>query len=58
MFGTIAPLRALVTSVLGCSEAALEHEQKNSESVRNLYRKADAAGDLDSPPLLSWFLSE
>jgi len=38
--------------------AALEHEQKVSESIRNLYRECDAAGDLDCRPLLSWFIEE
>lgn len=39
-------------------QAALEHEQKVSESIRSLYRACDAAGDLDSRPLLNWFLEE
>ncbi|TFJ95491.1 pyruvate dehydrogenase [Platysternon megacephalum] len=39
-------------------EAALAHEQKVSESIRNLYRACDEAGDLDSRPLLMWFVDE
>lgn len=39
-------------------QAALEHEQKVSESIRDLYRACDEAGDLDSRPLLNWFLDE
>ncbi|MDO4254071.1 MAG: ferritin [Kocuria sp.] len=39
-------------------QAALAHEEKVSESIRNLYRACDAAGDLDARPLLNWFLDE
>lgn len=39
-------------------QAALAHEQKVSESIRNLYRACESAGDLDSRPLLNWFLDE
>lgn len=39
-------------------KAALAHEQKVSESIRELYRAAEAEGDLDSRPLLNWFLEE
>ena len=39
-------------------EAALKHEEKVSEAIRELYRAADADGDLDSRPLLTWFISE
>ena len=37
---------------------ALEHEQKVSAAIRELYRACEKADDLDSRPLLSWFLSE
>lgn len=47
-----------VESVLHAFEAALAHEQKVSESIRGLYRLAEAEGDLDSRPLLNWFLEE
>ncbi|MBM7815735.1 ferritin [Brevibacterium paucivorans] len=39
-------------------KAALAHEEKVSEAIRELYRAADAQGDLDSRPLLNWFLNE
>ncbi|MCS6711828.1 ferritin [Brachybacterium sp. EF45031] len=45
-------------SPLQIFEAALAHEQKVSEAIRNLYRAAEQAGDLDSRPLLNWFLDE
>lgn len=44
--------------VVTAFEAALEHEQKVSESIRALYRLAQAEGDIDSLPLLSWFIEE
>ncbi|WP_067429829.1 ferritin [Nocardioides jensenii] len=46
------------TSVLDVFRAAYAHEQKVSESIRELYRAAEQEGDLDSRPLLNWFLSE
>jgi len=55
--GCSAP-QAGVESVLHAFEAALAHEQKVSESIRNLYRLAESEGDLDSRPLLNWFLEE
>jgi ferritin len=58
VIGAIAAPKTSVESVLDCFTAALEHERKVSESIRDLYRRADAAGDLDSRPLLMWFLSE
>lgn len=57
--GTIdAPEVAPGPSVLAIFEAALAHEQKVSESIRELYRSADKEGDLDSVPLLQWFIDE
>ena len=47
-----------VTSVLDAFAAALAHEEKVSESIRNLYRISEREGDLDSRPLLNWFLEE
>lgn len=38
--------------------AAYEHEQMVSGKIRALYRAAEEAGDLDSRPLLMWFLEE
>ena len=54
---TTAP-QATVSSVLDAFQAALAHEEKVSESIRNLYRTAESEGDLDSRPLLNWFLEE
>jgi len=39
-------------------EAALAHEEKVSEAIRELYRATDAAGDLNARPLLNWFVDE
>lgn len=39
-------------------EAALQHEETVSESIRDLYRAADAEGDIDARPLLNWFVDE
>ncbi|NHN56684.1 ferritin [Calidifontibacter sp. DB0510] len=56
--GSIAAPKVKGGSVQAVFEAALAHEQKVSESIRELYRSAEKEGDLDSRPLLSWFLSE
>ncbi|KRF37937.1 ferritin [Nocardioides sp. Soil805] len=56
--GAISAPDVAVDSVLDAFQAALAHEQKVSESIRNLYRTAEAEGDLDSRPLLNWFLEE
>ncbi len=45
-------------TVLEAFEASLAHEQKVSESIRNLYRSAQNDGDIDSIPLLTWFIEE
>jgi len=47
-----------IDSVLAAFEASLAHEQKVSEAIRNLYRLAQAEGDIDSIPLLNWFVGE
>lgn len=39
-------------------KAALAHEGKVSESIRSLYRTAQAEADLDILPLLHWFIDE
>ncbi len=54
---TAAPV-ASAGSVLDAFEAALAHEEKVSASIRDLYRLAETEGDLDSRPLLNWFLEE
>ena len=43
---------------LDAFEAALAHEQKVSEQIREIARTADAEGDLDSRSLINWFLDE
>lgn len=45
-------------SPLEVFQSALGHEERVSESIRELVRAADRTGDLDSRPLLNWFLSE
>lgn len=45
-------------TVLDAFKAALAHEQKVSESIRELYTLAQEQGDIDSLPLLYWFISE
>lgn len=54
---TSAPSPA-VGSVLDAFEAALAHEEKVSASIRDLYRLAESEGDLDSRPLLNFFIDE
>ena len=39
-------------------KTALEHEKRVSESIRDLYRACAKAEDIDSNPLLNWFLAE
>ena len=56
--GAVQAPSAVVGSVLAAFEAAYAHEQKVSDSIRGLYRQAEAEGDLDSRPLLNWFLEE
>ncbi|XNY99329.1 ferritin [Micrococcus luteus] len=45
-------------TALDIFEAALAHEEKVSEAIRELYRATDAAGDLNARPLLNWFVDE
>ncbi|WP_293849646.1 ferritin [uncultured Brevibacterium sp.] len=53
-----APKVAADVKPVDIFKAALAHEEKVSEAIRGLYRAADAQGDLDSRPLLNWFLNE
>lgn len=53
-----APDIAPDATVLQLFQAALAHEEMVSEAIRQLYRSAEAAGDLDSRPLLNWFIEE
>src|SRR5690625_5554095 len=45
-------------SVRAVFEASLDNEQRVSSSIRALYRLAQAEGDIDSMPLLYWFIQE
>jgi len=57
--GTITPASiAPGLPVREIFEAALAHEEKVSESIRELYRSAEKEGDVDSRPLLNWFVDE
>ena len=56
--GAVAAPVVAVGSVLDAFEAARAHEEKVSASIRDLYRLAESEGDLDSRPLLNWFLEE
>lgn len=47
-----------IANPLAAFQTAREHERKVSEAIRNLYRQAEESGDLDSRPLLNWFLTE
>lgn len=53
-----APSVARGLSPLEIFEASLDHEQRVSNAIRDLYRQTDAAGDLDARPLLNWFVDE
>lgn len=56
--GDIGAPKVAVASVSDAFEAAYAHEQKVSDAIRELYRATEEAGDLDSRPLLNWFLAE
>jgi ferritin len=56
--GAISAPKVRAGSVLEAFRAAQAHEQGVSEAIRSLYRITEKAGDLDSRPLLNWFLSE
>lgn len=56
--GTITAPDVTINTVLEAFEAALAHEQKVSEAIRDLYRLAQQEGDIDSIPLLNWFINE
>ncbi len=47
-----------IKSVADAFAASLAHEQKVSEAIRELYRLAQTEGDIDSLPLLHWFIDE
>ncbi|WP_019201804.1 ferritin [Tsukamurella sp. 1534] len=54
--GASAAPKLDVSTVLDVFEAALEHEQRVSESIRELYRAAN--DDIDSKALIQWFVNE
>ena len=54
----LTPSGSHAMSVLAAFEAALAHEKKVSEAIREIYRLAQRNGDIDSLPLLSWFITE
>lgn len=57
----IGPITAPIDpgdAIVDSFKASLAHEQKVSESIRELYRLAQSEGDIDSIPLLYWFIEE
>ena len=56
--GTLEIGHEPATTVLAAFEASLTHEEKVSEAIRELYRTAQQEGDIDSLPLLNWFVDE
>ncbi|MDT0203579.1 ferritin [Nocardioides sp. AE5] len=58
VIGALNAPEVKASTVLEVFEAAYAHEQRVSESIRNLYRLTEAEGDLDARPLLNWFLEE
>lgn len=58
VIGAIGAPNVTADNPLDVFKAALAHEEKVSEAIRELYREADRAGDLDSRPLLNWFIDE
>ncbi|MFM9377330.1 ferritin [Gordonia sp. VNK21] len=58
VLGEIKVPEVKVTSITEAFDIALEAERGVSESIRNLYRLAEEVGDLDSRPLIDWFLTE
>lgn len=56
--GAIDAPTSSVTSALEAFETALRQERSVSESIRAIYRLANDLGDIDSLPLLQWFVAE
>lgn len=56
--GEIQPPPLEPTTPISAFETALQQERRVSEAIRDLYRLADDAGDLDVIPLLQWFIAE
>ncbi|WP_404286775.1 ferritin [Glutamicibacter arilaitensis] len=47
-----------VKTVVDAFSVSLAHERKVSEAIRELYRLAQTEGDIDSIPMLNWFIEE
>lgn len=47
-----------VKTVVDAFTVSLSHERKVSEAIRELYRLAQTEGDIDSIPMLNWFIEE
>ncbi|MGO3151833.1 MAG: ferritin [Galactobacter sp.] len=58
VFQAIPANELKIESVLDAFEASLAHEIKVSEAIRDIYRLSLEAGDIDSIPLLNWFVDE
>jgi ferritin-like protein len=58
LLGQIHAQTKHAATVLEAFEASLAHEKKVSEAIRELYRQAQATGDIDALPLLNWFVEE
>ncbi|PQZ87749.1 ferritin [Arthrobacter sp. MYb227] len=58
VIGAMAAPSVSVSTVEDAFEISLGHEKKVSEAIRDLYRLAQNEGDIDSIPLLHWFIEE
>lgn len=47
-----------INTVAEAFEVALEAEEQVSESIRNLFRLAQETVDIDSRPVIDWFIAE
>ena len=56
--GDITAPKVTIDTPLDAFRAALAHEQKVSAAIRALFRAARDEDDIDSIPLLHWFLDE
>ncbi len=56
--GTIPQPEVKIGSAIDAFRIALEHEEKVSAAIRDLRKLADEEGDVDSRPLLDWFIDE
>lgn len=58
MIGDMAAPGDVGGTVLEAFRTALHHEERVSESIRDLYRAVQSEGDIDAIPLLNWFVEE